>query len=78
MALGELKYRQVLADKLKSRGTTRPPIEAVTLDGRTAILYSKWDFSCGLEGANPYSALGYVDEDSKRLAINLFLYAISY
>ncbi len=78
VALGELKYRQVLSAKLKSRGTTRPPIEAVTLDGKTAILYSKWDFSCGLEGDNPYSAMGYVDEDSKRLALNLFLYAISY
>jgi hypothetical protein len=83
VALGELKYRQALADYLKSRGTpgrgtTRPPIEAVTLDGRTAILYSKWDFGCGLQGDNPFSAYGYVDEDAKRLAINLFLYAISY
>ena len=78
LPLGELRYRQVLADELKSRGTTQPPLEAVTLEGRTAILYSKYDFCCGLEGDNPYSCRGYVDADAQKLAINLILYAVSY
>ena len=78
VALGEVRYRRVLAEQLKSRGTTRPPIEAVTLDGRTAILYSTYDWSCALEGDRPYSCRGYVDEDGQKLAMNLFLYAISY
>ena len=82
--LGELQYRRILADELKAagvadfRGTTHPSIEAVTLDGRTVILYSKYDWSCGLEGDKPYSCRGYVDEAAKKLAMNLFLYAISY
>ena len=76
--LGELRYRRILADQLKSRGTTHPPIEAVTVQGRTVILYSKYDWSCALEGDNPYSCRGYVDADGKKLALNLFLYAISY
>ena len=78
VALGELRYRAILVEELKSRGTSRPPVEAVTLDGRTLILYSKYDFSCALEGDRPYSCRGYVDADGRKLAMNLFLYAISY
>ena len=76
--LGEVRYRRILADELKSRGTTRPPLEAVTVKGRTAVLYSKHDWSCAVEGDNPYSCRGYADADGKKLALNLFLYAISY
>jgi len=76
--LGEVRYRRILADQLKSRGTTRPPLEAITLKGRTAILYSKYDWSCAVEGDNPYSCRGYADADGRKLALNLFLYAISY
>ena len=82
--LGELRYRRILADELRRAGaanpsgTSRPPLEAVTIDGRTCILYSRYDFSCALEGDNPYSCRGYTDADGKRLAINIFLYAISY
>jgi len=75
--LGELKYRQVLAAELKARGTTRPPVEAITIDGRACVLFSPYDFTCGLEGDNPYDCRGYVTEDAKKLALNLFLYAIS-
>ena len=82
--LGELKYRRILAEELKTagvkawHGTTRPPLESVTLDGRGAILYSKYDYSCALEGDKPYSCRGYSDADGKKLALDLFLYAISY
>ena len=90
--LGELRYRKTLADELKSRGTTRPPLEAVIVDaagapagagveaatGRTTILYSPYDWSCALEGDNPFSCRGYIDEDGLRLALNLVLYAIGY
>jgi len=75
--LGELRYRQVLADELNSRGTTRPPVEAVTLDGRSCVLFSPYDFTCGLEGDNPFNCRGYTNDDAKKLAFNLFLYAIS-
>ena len=76
--LGEVRYRRILADELKTRGTTRPPLEAVSIKGRTVILYSKYDWSCALEGDNPYSCRGYVDADARKLALNIFLYAISY
>ncbi|MBL7132527.1 MAG: DUF4159 domain-containing protein [Phycisphaerae bacterium] len=76
--LGELRYRRILADELKSRGTTRPPLEVITIKDRTAIIYSKYDWSCALEGDRPYSCRGYCDKDGKNLAMNIFLYAISY
>jgi hypothetical protein len=82
--LGELTYRKILQEELKKegvanwRGTSRPQIESVTIDGRTAILYSRWDFCCALEGDHPYSSRGYTDEDGRKLALDLFLYALTY
>ena len=76
--LGELRYRTILADELKSRGTTHPLLEVITIKDRTAIIYSKYDWSCALEGDRPYSCRGYIDDDGKNLAMNIFLYAISY
>lgn len=76
--LGELRYRKILAEELKTAGTRRPPLEAVTVNGRTTILYSRYDYSCALEGDKPYSCRGYIDEDGQRLALDLVLYAIGY
>ncbi len=76
--LGEVRYRKILADELKSRGTTRPPLEAVVVKGRTVLVYSKYDWCCGLEKDNPYSSRGYVEADALKLAMNIVLYAISY
>jgi len=76
--LGELHYRPILAGELGARGTTHPPLEAVFLDGRCAILYSKYDFSCALEGDRPYSCRGYVDADGRKLALAMVLFGISY
>lgn len=83
--LDELRYRAILADELGVRGMPIPPktpeqgpLERVELDGRTVILYSRYDYSCGLEGDNPFSSRGYVEDDARKLAIDVFLYAIAY
>jgi hypothetical protein len=75
--LGQLQYRPLLAEELKAK---RGPavLEAVVLDGRTAIFYSKYDFGCALEGDGSYACRGYGDEDGKTLAFNIFLYAIGF
>ncbi|MCD4824261.1 MAG: DUF4159 domain-containing protein [Phycisphaerae bacterium] len=78
ITLGEVKYRRILAEELKQRGTTRPPIEVLRIDGRAAIIYSKYDWCCALEGDNPFSCRGYIDEDGKKLAMAIFLYAVNY
>ena len=82
--IGRLQYRQFLQDELKAKnvadftGTNRPKIESVVLGGRAAVLYSAIDYSCALEGDRPYACLGYIDQDGRKLALNLVLYAISY
>jgi hypothetical protein len=53
-----------------------PLIEAVELDGRLAVLYSKYDISCALERQATLSCEGYLPEDAVKLATNLVLYAM--
>ncbi len=53
-----------------------PLIEAVELDGRLAVLYSKHDISCALERQATLSCEGYLPEDAVKLATNLVLYAM--
>ena len=78
ITLGELQYRPILAKKLNQRGTTQPVLEVLEIDGRPAILYSKYDYCCALEGDRPFSCFGYIDEDGKKLALAIFLFAIRY
>jgi hypothetical protein len=82
--LGRLTYRTFLQQELREKGvadfkgTNRPQLEAVAIEGRAVLLYSPIDFSCGLEGDKPYACRGYVDADARKLALNIVLYAISY
>jgi hypothetical protein len=78
LPLGEVLYRPYLAKQKGARGTTRPPLEQITLDGRTVVLYSPYDFGCALEGVKPYASKGYLQESGRRLAMAMFLFAISY
>lgn len=76
MPLGEVLYRPYLAKEKGVRGTTRPPLEQIAPGGRTAVLYSPYDFGCALEGVNPYGSRGYLQESGRRLAMAMFLYAV--
>lgn len=76
--LGPVRYRPSLAKELNQAGAERASLEALSLDGRTAIIYSKYDWSCALEGDGSLTCRGYADNDGKTLAFNIFLYAISY
>ncbi len=76
--VGEVLYRPQWARKLGQRGTTRPPLEAVALDGRIAVLYSPYDFACALAGVKPFGSRGYQQAGGRRLAMAMLLFAISY
>jgi hypothetical protein len=76
--IGRVKYRPALARQLGADGTARPPIEAIFIDDRPAILYSRYDFACALEGVRPFASRGYLQDGGRRLAMALFLYAIGY
>lgn len=57
-------------------GTTGPPqLEAITIDGRHAVIFSPYDLSCSLEGPAPQCE-GYSRQDAARISLNALLYAI--
>lgn len=53
-----------------------PFIEAIELDGRLAVIYSKYDISCALERQAAGNCEGYLPEDAVKLATNIVLYAL--
>ena len=76
--LGEVKYRPALAKMLNARGTKKPILEAVKYKGRTVIIYSKYDYCCGLEGDRPFSCKGYSDKSAHKLAMSIFLFGLNF
>ena len=53
-----------------------PLLEGIEIEGRFAIIYSRYDISCALEHQASLSCDGYVEEDAAKLAINAVLYAM--
>ena len=53
-----------------------PFLEGIEIDGRFAVIYSRYDISCALEHQASLSCDGYVEEDAAKLAINAVLYAM--
>jgi hypothetical protein len=53
-----------------------PVLEGITIDGRLAVIYSKYDISCALERQASVACAGYVPEDALKIAINIVLYAM--
>jgi hypothetical protein len=52
-----------------------PFIEGLEIDGRLAIIYSKYDISCALERQSAGNCEGYTPEDAVKLATNIILYS---
>ncbi|MCA9048670.1 MAG: DUF4159 domain-containing protein [Planctomycetaceae bacterium] len=62
---------------LQTRTETGPPVlEGIEIDGRFAVIYSRYDISCALEKQASLACDGYVDEDAVKLAVNIVLYAM--
>lgn len=57
--------------------TVEPFLEGIDLDGRYAVVYSKYDISCALERQASVECRGYVHEDAVKLGINIVLYALA-
>ena len=55
---------------------TEPFIEALEIDGRLAVIYSKYDISCARERQAAGNCEGYLPEDAVRLAMNIIQYAL--
>jgi hypothetical protein len=62
---------------LTMRTEVGPPLlEGIEIDGRYAVIYSKYDISCALEHQASLSCDGYVEEDAAKIAMNVILYAM--
>jgi len=53
-----------------------PFLEGLEIDGRLAIIYSRYDISCALERQAAGNCEGYVPEDAVKLATNIILYSL--
>ncbi len=53
-----------------------PFLEGIEIDGRLAVIYSKYDISCALERQSTAACRGYIEEDAVKIGINVVLYAM--
>jgi hypothetical protein len=53
-----------------------PFLEGIEVEGRYAVVYSKYDISCALEKQSSAACSGYVPEDALRIAVNVVLYSM--
>jgi len=51
-------------------------LEGIELDGRYAVIYSKYDLSCALERQSTIQCEGYTPDDAVKLATNIVLYSV--
>lgn len=62
---------------LQARTETGPPmLEGIEIEGRLAIIYSRYDISCALEHQASLACDGYVEADALRIAVNVVLYSL--
>ncbi len=62
---------------MKTQTETAPPfLEGVEINGRLAVIYSKYDISCALEHQASLACDGYIESDAARIAVNVVLYAM--
>ena len=59
------------------KGIEGPPqLEGVLIDGRYAVIYSKFDLGCALENQSAKDCKGYTHESALKIATNAVLYAL--
>jgi hypothetical protein len=62
--------------KTMPRPQGEPFLEAIELDGRLVIIYSKYDIGCALERHQGSDCRGYTHESAVKIATNVILYAL--
>jgi hypothetical protein len=53
-----------------------PRLEGIRIDGRWAVIFSRYDIGCALEGHKSSDCLGHTRESAERLAAAVVLYAL--
>jgi len=72
----KVSYKRKVREQIASLDT--PVLEGLSIDGRLAVLYSKYNFSNGLEAVTDNNSAGYVKEDAIKIAVNIVTYALKY
>ena len=57
---------------------SKPELWGLEIEGRLALVYSPYAIGCGLDGHVCYNCRGILDEDARRLAANVVLYALTH
>ncbi|HUS47687.1 MAG TPA: DUF4159 domain-containing protein, partial [Phycisphaerae bacterium] len=68
-----VSYTSAVAEK--QPGLQKPLLYGVELDGRLAVVLSRYGVTCPLEGGATYGMAGLETDDARRLAANVVLYA---
>ena len=55
-----------------------PELWGLALDGRLVVVYSPYALGCGLDGHTCYNCRGLLDEDARKLAANIVLWALTH
>ncbi len=73
--VGEVDFRKYGVVALGKR-ITEPDVEAITVNGRTRVLFSKYDITSGLLGSTTWGIVGYLPESATKLAGNMVRFAL--
>ena len=79
--LKQVKLRRLVpggeGETMQARTELTPPLlEGIEIDGRYAVIYSRYDISCALENQASLGCDGYERDDAMKLATNIVLYAM--
>lgn len=55
-----------------------PWLEGITIEGRTAVVYSPFGLGCGLADSGCFGCLGLAPDDARKLTANIVLYGLSH
>jgi len=73
--LGEVRYNRAVRREVPD--LTRPVLEYVEKDGRTVLVYSKYDLSCAVAGYPCFNCRSVLEPSASELLMKIVLYALS-
>lgn len=78
LGFGSYDARRVAYSRFAQRQmgqTISPRLQAITIDGRPAVIYSPEDFTAALAGIDHWGVFGYAPESARKLVANGILHA---
>jgi hypothetical protein len=76
--IGEVNFSQAALVQAGLKNPSAPALEAITVDGNLAVVYSPYDMGCGWElKPHPYG-IGYESRDAVKLGVNIVMFAVSH